>query len=1125
MLHNTDQPVCPTDYELHNEWKIWGKAGWAFLVGLALQCTGFGAERASFTAVGDLAGGSFVSGVRAVSEDGTAAAGGSDSTNAPDNEAFCWTRAGGIRALGDLEGGAFRSVGDAISADGLTVVGGSASAAAMANPLSATAGVFLSEAFRWTVANPTLTPLGDLPGGAYFSYAFGVSADGNTVVGSSASTKSAANTFSNGTPCKEAFRWAQIGGMQGLGALQAAADRRFHSEAFSISADGSVIVGYSDTALQSSAGTRFHAVKWNAAGQITDLGKLSGGTDYAKAYAVSGNGRIIVGESSSTNANGSGNYEAFRYEDGVMRGLGDFSGGDFDSRAQAVSDTGVIVGWGTTDAGKEAFIRRPVESEMRSLRTVLIEEYGLTEVAGWKLTEARAISRDGRTIGGVGTNPSGKVEGWVARLMPGSLLDPRPGFTPVVKFTQTYSETIATDNTDPDFTVRVAVPHGSGSLSIVVPMEGIDPAALTESTIIEYRLGQDAFSDTLGNGGWSPGKTSATYVLETSDDPEHPRRVGSIKCSWNTKSFTIVANSSDPYFVQPLDGTGPEGEFDPDNETKFAGVNTVSVRIGSVSGERKVYFRGTFRRVEHVFGSDGVDVIWTHALSASGAANYTGPKVTIKAPKNNLRTNAPTATILIASPGADSVEVQFGAEANTSAIRGEEDWEATVDLIPGPNVITVRATGIDGIESLAMLSITYAKLAGLTVSKTGSGQVPAALLGSTQQLLGAAVKLTATPAAGFVFAEWTRVLGTSETVLTYTPSLSYIHDTAGVELRARFIPNPFLASAGTYTAYSIPSVDGDPVILTIVLGKPGSFTGKLVVAGKTYPVNGGLRPDGSYLGATAKGEKHFGLSFDLAQPGLGKVEAFLADANGNPTQRMVGNRAVFSAKNPALADAVGTYNALLTDRDPGTSRHGYMKWTLSATGTVRLAGALEDGNKFTAGSNLSGEMKWHFDAPLAAGGHLTGAVAVVAGQGFVGEARCRGGKTRITTGATDSLWALQSEKFLPRGAGARVLASLETSGGSAVFSFSSPRFTPNPLTARVAISSQNRFVAVTPVSGDPRLKTLTIDSKGGAFQGTFQPFAGRALVFSGVFISTSQEGAGLFFGPDFSGTVHIVPEL
>ena len=56
---------------------------------------------------------------------------------------------------------------------------------------------------------------------------------------------------------------------------------------------------------------------------------------------------------------------------------------------------------------------------MRSLQSVLTTDFGLgTSLTGWQLIEARGISTDGLTIAGIGTNPSGATEAWVAQLQP-----------------------------------------------------------------------------------------------------------------------------------------------------------------------------------------------------------------------------------------------------------------------------------------------------------------------------------------------------------------------------------------------------------------------------------------------------------------------------------------------------------------------------------------------------------------------------------------------------------------------------------------------------------------------------------------------------------------------------------
>lgn len=84
------------------------------------------------------------------------------------------------------------------------------------------------QAFFWTPTNG-MTPLGDLPGGNFYSQATDISENG-TVVGYSLDD--------NGYM---AFRWTQDGGMQALGTLGTGC----YSQAWAVSADGSTVIGES----------------------------------------------------------------------------------------------------------------------------------------------------------------------------------------------------------------------------------------------------------------------------------------------------------------------------------------------------------------------------------------------------------------------------------------------------------------------------------------------------------------------------------------------------------------------------------------------------------------------------------------------------------------------------------------------------------------------------------------------------------------------------------------------------------------------------------------------------------------------------------------------------------------
>ncbi|MEB3123257.1 MAG: PEP-CTERM sorting domain-containing protein [Snowella sp.] len=350
------------------------------------------AQAASFRGLGFLSNSSnvFYSVADDVSGDGSVIVGymAYSDGNGDGYEAFRWTQSGGMVGLGYL------SVARGVSADGSVIVGIRTIRFDQYEPKP------ITHSIRWTESGSMVLPL--LPPFHRSTRASDVSGDGSVIIGYGYFLDEY-----TGIEEYEAFRWTESGGMVGLGDLRG---DRFYSVANDVSGDGSVIVGTSINVN----GYGYEAFRWTESGGMVGLGDLPGGDFSSSAEGVSADGSVIVGQSQSVNGT-----EAFRWtESGGMVGLGDLPGGDSYSYASGVSaDGSIVVGYSEGQA-----FRWTQETGMVSLKETLIGA-GL-DVSGWSLTSANAISADGFTIVGNGTNPSGQSEVWVANLSPEPVPEP-----------------------------------------------------------------------------------------------------------------------------------------------------------------------------------------------------------------------------------------------------------------------------------------------------------------------------------------------------------------------------------------------------------------------------------------------------------------------------------------------------------------------------------------------------------------------------------------------------------------------------------------------------------------------------------------------------------------------------
>jgi probable HAF family extracellular repeat protein len=329
---------------------------------------------------------------------------------------YCFAQYASFQGLGDFQGGAFESAAQKVSADGSVVIGygttnsgqqsfrwtqntgmvslGNVADGSLksnwANNISDDGAVIVGSGdpgsgwngymgFRW-IASSGMEKFGSLNGSTRYE-AFSVSADGSVIVGDGG---------------LQAFRAEQSGTIEGLGVLPG----RARSRAVDVSADGSVVVGSSYTV----AWEQEQAFRWTRNEGIIGLGFLPG-SNYSFPNAVSPDGLVIVGTSSSTSG-----YPAFRWtKAGGMVNIG-YLPGRTTAHPFDVSYNGkIIVGGsfnGPTDS--RAFIWDSTHG-IRDLQNVLQSEYGLN-LTGWVLNTAFGISHDGNVIVGYGKNTSGQME-------------------------------------------------------------------------------------------------------------------------------------------------------------------------------------------------------------------------------------------------------------------------------------------------------------------------------------------------------------------------------------------------------------------------------------------------------------------------------------------------------------------------------------------------------------------------------------------------------------------------------------------------------------------------------------------------------------------------------------------
>jgi uncharacterized membrane protein len=169
-------------------------------------------------------------------------------------------------------------------------------------------------------------------------------------------------------------------------------------EAMGVTADGRFVVGHANYvgSLYNRPIQLTEAMLW-VDGQPSALGFIGNGA-WSKAYDVSADGRVVVGEAHLNTSIGEYMAVIWLNGNGPIQ-LGDLPGGYDRSRGVAISaDGNTVAGWGSKQL--HPFLHRM----FRWTRTGGMQDLGIAQ--GHILAEATAMSRDGNVIVGWGQLPN-----------------------------------------------------------------------------------------------------------------------------------------------------------------------------------------------------------------------------------------------------------------------------------------------------------------------------------------------------------------------------------------------------------------------------------------------------------------------------------------------------------------------------------------------------------------------------------------------------------------------------------------------------------------------------------------------------------------------------------------------
>ena len=494
------------------------------------------------------------------------------------------------------------------------------------------------------------------------------------------------------------------------------------------------------------------------------------------------------------------------------------------------------------------------------------------------------------------------------------------------------------------------------------------------------------------------------------------------------------------------------------------------------------------------------------------------PTLSVAAPAAGARLSAAQVTIsgsARGTPQAASVRVRVenadGAGGYITAM-GAASWSAVVSLSAGANILRVQSLAGDGSVLLeTTLPVRFVVLTPLVVAVEGGGSVTSGFLGTSQREIGGGYTVAARPAAGWLFSQWSGGLSSTAASLAFTMRRD-------LQLTAHFVPNPFVARAGSYSGLIAAGVFSHSTsgFITVSATTLGALSGRLTFGGAAYALSGKFDAEGQ-------------ATLSVRRTNLPTLTVALHLDVVNVTDRLTGTVSDGQISATFMADRAGQGSAFAglytvafpagtqsADAPPGA---GYGTLSVGKTGVATLSGALADGTAVSASAAVSKSGA----APLYAALYSTkGSLFAELDLPPPGAGAFGGSyhwtKPTVTTGYHRLGFSVGNAAIGSRFTALTAAQTIPTAG-SAVVTFSGGNL--DPVTQPATVAANNRVTFSAPIL---KSSSLTIYRTNGRFYGSFiHPVSKVARRFDGVLLQEQNVGYGFFLGTTLGGSVRFLP--